>query len=231
MDAVRGTPADRIRILPVAIEHALTLKVDGKDPKNREDSKKRFMTAVAGLVKAFRIAAGTSEAAALKDEVGFFVAVQAAIRKMDATSRTGRSAEDTELAIAQLLNRAVASTEVIDILEAAGIDRPDLSVLSEDFLLGLQKYAAQEPCGRGPAQAFERGNPHPNPDKPDPERGVLKTPDGCHGPLSQPQHRCDPGHQRDDRHGQKTCNSSPKMACPRRRWAFYDAPRPERERP
>ena len=96
------------------------------------------MTAVAGLVKAFRIAAGTSEAAALKDEVGFFVAVQAAIRKMDATSRTGRSAEDTELAIAQLLNRAVASTEVIDILEAAGIDRPDLSVLSEDFLLGLQ---------------------------------------------------------------------------------------------
>ena len=49
MDAVRGTPADRIRILPVAIEHALTLKVDGKDPKNREDSKKRFMTAVAGF--------------------------------------------------------------------------------------------------------------------------------------------------------------------------------------
>ena len=96
------------------------------------------MTAVAGLVKAFRIAAGTAEAAELKDEVGFFVAVQAAIRKMDASSRTGRTAEDTELAIAQLLNRAVASTEVIDILEAAGIDRPDISVLSEDFLLGLQ---------------------------------------------------------------------------------------------
>lgn len=138
MEAVRGSPADRIRILPIAIEHALTLKVDGKDPENREDSKKRFMTAVAGLVKAFRIAAGTAEAAALKDEVGFFVAVQAAIRKMDASSRTGRTAEDAELAIAQLLNRAVASTEVIDILEAAGIDRPDLSVLSEDFLLGLQ---------------------------------------------------------------------------------------------
>lgn len=73
-----------------------------------------------------------------KDEVGFFVAVQVAIRKMDAVTQTARTAEDAELAIAQLLNRAVASTEVVDILEAAGIDRPDISVLSEDFLLGLK---------------------------------------------------------------------------------------------
>jgi type I restriction enzyme R subunit len=138
MQAVQGSPADRIRILPVAIQHALTLQVDGKDPENREDSKKRFMKAVSGLVKAFRIAAGSAEASKHKDEVGFFVAVQAAIRKMDAVSPTARTAEDAELAIAQLLNRAVASTEVIDILEAAGIDRPDISVLSEDFLLGLQ---------------------------------------------------------------------------------------------
>lgn len=138
MDAVHGSAADRIKILPVAIEHALTLKVNGKEAENREDSKKRFMKAVAGLVKAFRIAAGTGEAAILKDEVGFFVAVQSAIRKMDASTRTARTAEDAELAISQLLNRAVASTEVIDILEAAGIDKPDISVLSEDFLLGLQ---------------------------------------------------------------------------------------------
>lgn len=138
MDALAGTPADRIKSLPVAIEHALTLKVDGRDPEDRNESKKRFMKAVAGLVKAFRIAAGSYEASIVKDEVGFFVAVQAAIRKMDASSRTGRSMEDTELAIAQLLNRAVASTEVVDILEAAGVDMPDISVLSEDFLLGLQ---------------------------------------------------------------------------------------------
>jgi type I restriction enzyme R subunit len=138
MEAVKGTPADRIRILPVAIQHVLTLQVDGKDPENREDSKKRFMKAVAGLVKAFRIAAGSPEASHHKDEVGFFVAVHAAIRKMDAVTQTARTAEDAELAIAQLLNRAVASTEVVDILEAAGVDRPDISVLSEDFLLGLQ---------------------------------------------------------------------------------------------
>ncbi|WP_206478002.1 type I restriction endonuclease subunit R [Halomonas sp. KRD171] len=138
MSAVNGSPKDRIRVLPVAIEHALTLPVDGKPPADRQDSKKRFMTAVAGLVKAFRIASGTPEAAEVKDEVGFFTAVQSAIRKMDAGSRSARNLDEAELAISQLLNRAVASTEVVDILEAAGIDRPDIGVLSEEFLLGLQ---------------------------------------------------------------------------------------------
>lgn len=138
MSAVQGTPQDRIKMLPVAIEHALNLKVDGETPKDRTESKKRFMKGVAGLVKAFRIASGTVEAEEVKDEVGFFTAVQAAIRKMDAGSRSGRSVDEADLAISQLLNRAVTSTEVIDILEAAGMDRPDIGVLSEEFLLGLK---------------------------------------------------------------------------------------------
>jgi type I restriction enzyme, R subunit len=137
MAAVQGTPQDRIRMLPVAIDHALNLKVNGEVPKDRRDSKKRFMKGVAGLVKAFRIASGAPEAEAVKDEVGFFTAVQTAIRKMDAGSRSGRSVDEADLAISQLLNRAVISTEVIDILAAAGIDRPDIGVLSEEFLLGL----------------------------------------------------------------------------------------------
>jgi type I restriction enzyme, R subunit len=138
MSAVQGTPQDRIKMLPVAIEHALNLKVNGEIPKDRAESKKRFMTGVAGLVKAFRIASGTVEAEGVKDEVGFFTAVQAAIRKMDAGSRSGRSVDEADLAISQLLNRAVTSTEVVDILKAAGMDRPDIGVLSEEFLLGLK---------------------------------------------------------------------------------------------
>ena len=127
-----------MRMLPKAVEHALTLPVDGKPPADRRESKKRFMTGVAGLVKAFRIASGTPEAAEVKDEVGFFTAVQSAIRKMDTGSRSGRGVDEAELAISQLLNRAVASTEVVDILEAAGVDRPDIGVLSKEFLLGLK---------------------------------------------------------------------------------------------
>ncbi len=138
MSAVRGTPQDRIRMLPVAIEHVLNLKVDGGVPKDRTESKKRFMTAIAGLVKAFRIASGSQEAEEAKDEVGFFTAIQAAIRKMDAGVRGGRSIDEVDLAISQLLNRSVASTEIVDILEAAGIDRPDIGVLSDEFLMGLK---------------------------------------------------------------------------------------------
>lgn len=201
MDAVNGTAADRIKILPIAIEHALTLKVDGKEAVNREDSKKRFMKAVAGLVKAFRIAAGTHEAAAAKDEVGFFVAIQSAIRKMDASTRTARTAEDAELAISQLLNRAVASTEVIDILEAAGIDKPDISVLSEDFLLGLQNTPHKNLAVEALKKASEWRDPRPHPYQQDAERGLLQTPAGRHGAISQPQHRRGAGHQRDDRYG------------------------------
>lgn len=106
MAAVRGTPQDRIKMLPIAIEHALNLKVNGEFPKDRTESKKQFMKGVAGLVKAFRIASGTLEADEVKDEVGFFTAVQAAIRKMDAGSGSGRSVDEADLAISQLLNEA-----------------------------------------------------------------------------------------------------------------------------
>ncbi|MFN4153502.1 MAG: type I restriction endonuclease subunit R [Paracoccaceae bacterium] len=143
MAALDGAPEDRIGILPLAIEHALTLPVFDKDGRpidggDRKLSKKRFMTAVARLVTSFRIASGASEAEVVKEEVSFFAAVQAAIRKMDGASSAGRAAEDTEFAISQLINRAVGSTEVIDILKACGVKSPNIGVLDEAFLLGIQ---------------------------------------------------------------------------------------------
>lgn len=141
--ALNGSAADRIRILPVAIEHALTLPIVDKGGKpvegeNRKLSKKRFMDAASRLITAFRIASGTTEAEEAKDEVSFFAAVQSAIRKMDAATPAGRAIEETEFAISQLINRAVGSTEVIDILQACGVDRPDIGVLDEAFLLGIK---------------------------------------------------------------------------------------------
>jgi type I restriction enzyme, R subunit len=143
MAAVNGKPEDRLRILPVAIEHALTLPVfdnDGKELEggDRKLSKKRFMIGAMRLITAFRIASGSAEAEHVKDEVGFFAAVQAAIRKLDAVSSAARAVEDTEFAISQLINRAVGSTEVIDILRECGVARPDIGMLDEAFLLGIQ---------------------------------------------------------------------------------------------
>ena len=141
--ALSGSPQDRIAILPVAIEHALTLPVmrkDGtfSDGEDRKASKKRFMDGTSRLITAYKIAAGAAEAADVKDEVSFFAAVQAAIRKMDATSSAGRAADEVDFAISQLINRAVGSTEVVDILKTCGVDRPDIGILDEAFLLGIQ---------------------------------------------------------------------------------------------
>jgi type I restriction enzyme R subunit len=78
------------------------------------------------------MAAASDEAREIRDEVAFFQAVRAALIK--STASTGRSAADRELAIQQIVSRAVVSTEIVDIMAAIGLDRPDISVLSDEFL-------------------------------------------------------------------------------------------------
>ncbi len=80
-----------------------------------------------------------AEAQAAKDEVAFYIAVRTALLKIiDAPGGAARGAEDVDLALRQLVNAAVASTEVVDLLSASGVGRTDISVLSEEFLLGLR---------------------------------------------------------------------------------------------
>ncbi|MZR14332.1 HsdR family type I site-specific deoxyribonuclease [Maritimibacter sp. DP07] len=134
--ALGGSSSDRIEILPKAANHVLE-RAREEAGDNSKDFGKRFMDAVANLAKAFKLAAGSSEASQHAEEVAFFLAVRSALQKMDVNG--GRKGfGNPDFAIEQLLNRAVASTEVIDILEACGFDRPDISVLSEEFLLEIQ---------------------------------------------------------------------------------------------
>lgn len=131
-----GTAADRIEILPAAADHVLhQARADGQE--DHKDFGKRFLDAVAALAKAFKLAAGSPEAKEHAEEVAFFLAVRSALQKLDVKGGGGRNSSP-DFAIEQLLNRAVASTEVVDILEACGFDRPDISVLSEEFLLEIQ---------------------------------------------------------------------------------------------
>lgn len=102
--ALAATSADRLKILPAAIERALALDPveTGADPAAaRTASRKRFLDAAAALSQAFKLAAGTKEADTVKDEVGFFLAVQTAVQELDAAGSTGRSAAAADLAIAQ----------------------------------------------------------------------------------------------------------------------------------
>jgi type I restriction enzyme R subunit len=104
-----------------------------------EDGKKRFINEVTALSKAFAIAVPHDQAMDAKDEVAFFQAVKARLAKFDSDSDGGRrSNEELETTIRQVIDKALVSEQVIDIFDAAGLKKPDISILSEEFLLELK---------------------------------------------------------------------------------------------
>lgn len=102
-----------------------------------EDGKKRFVNEVTALGKAFALAIPQDEAMDVKDEVAFLQAVKARLCKFDQTG-TGKTDEDVETTIRQVIDKALVSDKVIDLFDAAGIKKPDISILSEEFLLELK---------------------------------------------------------------------------------------------
>jgi type I restriction enzyme R subunit len=121
-----GSPKQRLSILPAAQEHVLA----------QTDGKLRLIKAVSELSKAFALAVPHDAALAIRDDVGFFQAVKAVLSKSAPGDR--RSPEAIEHAIRQIVSRAVASDEVIDIFAAAGLKKPDISILSDEFLAEIR---------------------------------------------------------------------------------------------
>ena len=107
-----------------------------------DDGKKRYINEVTALSQAFAIAIPHEQALDVKDEVAFFQAVKARLSKFDSTGG-GKTDEDIETTIRQVIDRALVSEQVIDIFDAAGIKKPDISILSEDFLAELKGYQHQ----------------------------------------------------------------------------------------
>jgi type I restriction enzyme, R subunit len=132
-----ATPQSRLTIMAGAMDWVLTLQQDAAAKEASEDGKKRahrrYADAVTALSRAFSLAGASDQARAIRDEVGFFQAIQAALAK-SAPGDGKRSAADRELAIQQIVSRAVVSTEIVDIMKAAGLQSPDISILSDDFL-------------------------------------------------------------------------------------------------
>ena len=121
-----GAPQERLSLLPAAQEHVLA----------QEDGKDRCLNAVRELSQAFALAVPHPETTRIRDDVGFFQAVRAALFKRAAGE--ARPEEDLDLAVRQIISRAVAAEEVMDIFAAAGLDKPDISVLSDEFLAEVQ---------------------------------------------------------------------------------------------
>lgn len=115
----------KLEIILSGVEHVLSLK----------DGKNRFVREVTALSKAFAIALPHEEAMDAKDEIAFFQAVKARIQKFDVGAQSGgKSDYEIETAIKQVVDQAIVSEQVIDIFDAAGIKKPELSVLDDDFL-------------------------------------------------------------------------------------------------
>jgi type I restriction enzyme R subunit len=98
----------------------------------QEAGKGRLMQAVTELSKAFALAVPHDEAIRIRDDVAFFQAVRTAISKTAAGDRVASG--DLDHAVRQIVSRAISSDEVIDIFGAAGLKRPDISILSDEFL-------------------------------------------------------------------------------------------------
>ncbi|MEG1121476.1 MAG: type I restriction endonuclease subunit R [Citrobacter sp.] len=139
--ALIGTPQERLVMMAGAIEWILDLqqklaaKEDTKEGK--KNAHRRYQDAVLALSKAFALASASDEAREIREEVGFFQAIRAALVKSGTGS--GVAQQERELAIQQIVSRAVVSTEIVDILAAAGIKTPDISILSDEFLAEVQQ--------------------------------------------------------------------------------------------
>ena len=117
-----GTPAERLSLLPAAQEHVLA----------QENGKERCMQAVLELSQAFALAVPHKEALRIRDDVAFFQAVRSVLAKR--APADARPEEELDHAVRQIISRAVSSEGVIDIFAAAGLEKPDLSILSDEFL-------------------------------------------------------------------------------------------------
>ncbi|HZH41889.1 MAG TPA: type I restriction endonuclease subunit R [Gemmatimonadales bacterium] len=123
---VTGGPAERLSLLPRAQEHILAQR-EGKD---------RLLRAVLDLSQAFALAVPHEEALRIRDDVSFFQAVRASLIKR--APGEAKTDEELNVAVRQIVSRAVASDGVVDIFAAAGLAKPDISILSEQFLADVK---------------------------------------------------------------------------------------------
>ena len=117
-----GTPQERLGLLPAAQEHILA----------QENGKDRCVQSVRKLSQAFALTVPHEDAIRIRDDVAFFQAVQSVLAKRSPAE--ARPEEELDHAVRQIISRAVASEGVIDIFTAAGLEKPDISILSEEFL-------------------------------------------------------------------------------------------------
>ena len=135
-----GTAQARLKALGDAVDWIVGQQTNKAQATSTEAEKKkplsRFQDASLEMSRAFALASSSDLAKSVKNEVGFLQAVRAAMAKTSAKGKLSSRAKN--FAIEKLVNKAVADAEIVDILKASGIQTPDISILSDDFLLEVQ---------------------------------------------------------------------------------------------
>src|SRR5262249_17913064 len=122
-----GRGQERLRVVAAAMDFLL----------QQPDGKRRYLQVVTELSKAFVLAVPHDDALALRDDVAFFQAVRAAFLKN--TTTDGRTPEELDTAIRQLVSKAIVTDGIVDIFAAAGLNAPDISILSDEFLAEVRE--------------------------------------------------------------------------------------------
>ncbi|MCL4340118.1 MAG: type I restriction endonuclease subunit R [Thaumarchaeota archaeon] len=122
----RADTKERLMTIEKAMDHILGL----------DDGKKRYIKYVTELTRAFALVVPNPAALAIRDDVGFYQAVRSALIKNTETRNVGDASSET--AIQQILSKALVSDRVIDIFAAAGLNKPDISILSDEFLVEVR---------------------------------------------------------------------------------------------
>ena len=132
-----GNRFERLKVLPGAAEHVYA----------QEDGRDRLLAIVEPMEKAFGLCGARDEAIAVRDEIAFFQAVKAIVLK-SSVERGGQAQDDVETAIRRIVSKAIVAEGVIDVFEAAGLKKPEISILSDEFLADVrglqQKHLAVE---------------------------------------------------------------------------------------
>jgi len=121
-------PRGKMQIISESMEHILSIP----------DGKKRYLREVTALTKAFSLSVPSKESENLRDEIGFFQAIKASIFKNTESTPSRKTQADMDSAIKQIVSKAVSSDGVIDVFEVAGIEKPEISILSDKFLEDVQ---------------------------------------------------------------------------------------------
>lgn len=122
-------PKERMQVVPATMNYILSL----------DKGKERFVKQVGLLLGAFALASPSDEANKITDEVALFQAIKNAFTRIETTGRTGKSPEELDTALKQIVSEAITSKGVIDIFKSLDMEKPEISVLSEEFLESVQK--------------------------------------------------------------------------------------------